>query len=182
MEEWRKGADADCMKSTIIRFRQWSLLSVLVAVSVTVAPNVGADLPATQSPAHGLRMLGFEEMSALTKIAQRIEGMMTLAHDVHTRVWAQGVRDPDGRIGLFIAFSQPFIAPTKSPEMDDRKAWVLLAVFAITKHTEGSPVSPDYIGFTDRTGLNGDRWFYKLEMSTARQVQRQLFARTITMD
>lgn len=66
--------------------------------------------------------------------------------------------------------------------MDDRKAWVLFAVFAITKHIEGSPVGFDYIGFTDQTGLNGDRWFYRLEMSTARQVRRQLFARTITMD
>lgn len=36
--------------------------------------------------------------------------------------------------------------------MDARKSWVLLAVFSAVKHTDGSPVSLDYIGFTDATG------------------------------
>lgn len=141
-----------------------------------------AAVPPREPPPPGIRMLGYDQMRAVTGITQRIEGMMALAPNVSTRVWAQGLRDPDGRVGLFIACSRPFITPTKTPGMDARKAWVLLAVFAITKHTEGSPVSLDYIGFTDQSGLGGEHWFYRLEMSAARQVQHELFARAITME
>lgn len=159
-----------------------SIICALVTLTMITSIPTVAGVPSKELAPPSIRMLDYNQMRAITEITQRIESMMALAQNVSTRVWVQGLRDPDGRVGLFIACSRPFITPSNTTGMDARKAWVLLAVFAITKHTEGSPVSLDYIGFTDQSGLIGEHWFYRLEMSTARQVQHQLFAHAITME
>lgn len=130
----------------------------------------------------GLRMLNHDEMRVIAACARRIEAMMSVSEDALTKVMLQGLRDPDGRLGIIIACSQPFVTPTNTPGMDERKQWVMLAVFAVVKHAAGSPVKVDYIGLTDSQGVSGGRWFYELDMRKARLMQQRLLTRAITME
>ena len=149
-----------------------------------------AALPTSSSPEKGSssdisrRMLGADEMIVVSTIAGRMAGMMSVIGDNHTRVLPQGVRDPDGRLGIIVVSSEPLVPPADAPWKVASKKWVMLAVMAAVKYTAGSPVPIDYIGFTDTQGMGGSsgRWFYELNLSTARLVQRQLLSHTITTE
>ena len=138
--------------------------------------------PARDPSNTGSRMLNVDEMSVITDIARKMTTMLSVVEGVHTRVLPQGMRDPDGRLGIFVVCPQPFIAPAGKPGMNAQKSWVMLAVFAAVKYTADSPVAVDYVGLADARGMTEDRWYYKLNMSAARQVQRQLFAGTISLE
>lgn len=130
----------------------------------------------------GTRMLPVDELRVVTEIGRRMESVMALSKDAQTKVWASGTRDADGRLGIYVICSKPFLTPTQSPGVDARKAWLMLAVFAGVKYTGESPVTIDYIGFADPSGMGGEHWFFRLDMSTARQVQHELFANTIDLE
>ncbi len=127
------------------------------------------------------RMLAVDEMHILTGIAGRMHTMLTVADPIRTKVWAHGLRDERGRAGIFVACSHPFVAPDESESMSLGKSWVLLAVSAAVKYTEGSPVPVDYIAFTEPAGMSGNGWYYELDLRKARQIQRELVAREMTM-
>ncbi|MEQ1752201.1 MAG: hypothetical protein ABL974_22460, partial [Prosthecobacter sp.] len=97
-------------------------------------------------------------------------------------VWSDAVSDPIGDIGIFIACSRPLQPTVNNPGLDRRKSWVLLGLLAVVKYTEDSPVDIKYIAYTDPEGLNDDRWFYKLDMSAANLVRREILTGRISME
>jgi hypothetical protein len=146
-----------------------------------------ADVPAqTSSPTSGwtktVRGVSDDEMRQLTKIVARIKSMMTVDQGVKTGVWSDAVSDPEGHIGIFMACSQPMAVAINNPGLDMRKSWVILAVLAAVKYTEDSPVIVNYIAFTDPLGLSSERWFYKLDMSAASLVRRDILSGRLSME
>lgn len=165
--------------------------SVLIyADRPTIQPTANshcADLPAQVSePPDGwtqkVRGVSDEELRQLTKIVAGIKSMMAVDQAAKTGVWWDAVSDPEGRIGIFMACSQPLAVAINNPGLDMRKSWVLLAVLAAVKYTEDSPVTVSYIAFTDPQGLSGDRWFYKLDMSDAALVRSEILNGRISME
>lgn len=154
------------------------------------SPDQKADTPLPAVPSgppldvwdRGTRMLSIDELRVVTEIGRRMESLMALSKEARTKVWASGTRDADGRLGIYFICSKPLLARTDAPGLDARRAWVMLAVFAAVKYTEESPVAIDYIGFADPSGMSGERWFFRLDMSTARQVQHEFFANTIDLE
>lgn len=50
----------------------------------------------------------------------------------------------------------------------------MLVVIAAAKYSEGSKVPLDHIAFTDSAGSEGERWYYDLDMRTARKIHRDI--------
>ncbi len=128
------------------------------------------------------QMIGVDHMRAVTGIAQRMEAMMDLVKGASTVVRPEATLDREGRAGIFIICSRPFFPPPDTSGLSSQKAWVMMAVFAAVKHTNDSPFPVDYLGFTDLSAMEDDSWYFKLEMSTAILVQRQLQANTISLE
>jgi len=122
-----------------------------------------------------------DQMRVLSAITSKIAYMMTADPAVKCKVWPDIATESIGRHGIIIACSRSLYLDSNEPGMDVRKSWVMLAVLACVKYTEGSPVTVDYIGFTDPEGLSGERWYYELKMSTAENVHHQIRRGTITM-
>ena len=60
--------------------------------------------------------------------------------------------------------------------MNDAKAWVLLAVLASAKYSGDCPVKVDYIGLADPRGMNGELWYYEVDMNAARRIHRDIYS------
>jgi hypothetical protein len=133
-------------------------------------------------PYPGNSMLGYDEMLEVVRLARKMESMILAAEAPLAGICPQGLRDPDGRLGIFIVCSRPLVTPTKSPGMDDGKAWVVLSVFAAVKYCGDCPVKVDYIGLTDPRGMSGEGWYYDLNMNAARRVQRSMCSGGLTLE
>jgi len=127
-----------------------------------------------ENNSHKTIVLNRQELHVLSVLACRTESMMTLASFTQSHVWPHGVRDHQGRIGLFIGSSEPLIHAKDPALFEAGKSWVVLGVIAAAKYAEGSAVDPDHIAFTDSEGLNGERWYYDLDMKIARRLHRQM--------
>jgi len=114
-----------------------------------------------------------QEWLTLESIAKRAESMMAVATFVSTRVWPHGVRDNKGRLGIFIGCNRPLFAEKDERIVKPNEAWVVFGLIAAVKYSEGSQVG--HIAFTDRDGIHGERWYYDLDMPTAREIHSMMF-------
>ena len=153
-------------------FVVWGICALCCANEPVKPPQSAVPPLAVEAP----KALDGDQIRVFAEMARKIEATMAL------KASPPQMRDPDGRLGIFIDCSQPFLAPPATRGMDMRKTWVLLAIFATVTSTESHPVIVDYIGFTDPEGANGKRWFYELDMSAARQIQKEIFSGAITME
>ena len=110
------------------------------------------------------------ELLTLENIAKRTESMMGVATFVSTHVWPHGVRDSKGRLGIFIGSSRPLFSEKDERIVEQKKAWIVFGLIAAVKYCEGSQVG--HIAFTDWDGINGERWYYDLDMQTACEIHR----------
>lgn len=122
------------------------------------------------------------EIRALTEISEKIASMMEVGQSAKAKVWPDIETDFEGRHGIFIACSRPLFPAVNEPGMDQRKSWVMLAVLAAVKYTDGGSVAVDYIAFTDPLGQSGERWYYLLEMKDAIFVQHRLLLGGLSME
>ena len=143
--------------------------------------NVSLNATSRSTQTHG-EVLNRSELHTLSAISQKMEFMINPAEFNHTRVWPHGVRDGRGRIGLFISCAYPFTEMTTGPELEGFKAWVIYTVIAAVKYSEGSPVPVDHLGFTEFDNSSGDKWFWDLDMASAKLVHKKLFSKGITAD
>jgi hypothetical protein len=145
--------------------------------------KVDVSLKSTSRPTlHHGKVLNRSELHTLSAISQKMEFMINPAEFNHTRVWPHGVRDERGRIGLFISCAYPFTEMTTGPELEGFKAWVIYTVIAAVKYSEGSPVRIDHLGFAEFGDSSGDKWYWDLDMATAKLVHKKLFSKGITAD
>ncbi len=122
------------------------------------------------------------EIRALTEISEKIASMMEVGQSAKAKVWPDIDTDFEGRHGIFIACSRPLYPAVNEPGMDQRKSWIMLAVLAAVKYTDGGSVAVDYIAFTDPLGQSGERWYYQLEMKDAIFVQHRLLLGGLSME
>ena len=143
--------------------------------------NISLKSTSRSTQTHG-EVLNRNELHTLSAISQKMEFMINPSEFKHTRVWPHGVRDEKGRIGLLISCANPFAKLTTGPESEGFKAWVIYAVIAAVKYSEGSPVPIDHLGFTEFGDTSGDKWYWDLDMATARLVHKNLFSERLTAE
>jgi hypothetical protein len=149
-----------------------SLSAVMIAGNETVSsanaqPSVASQIeqPVESKAAQALSRT---ELLQLEDIARRAQSMMSVATFTSTRVWPHGVRDRQGRLGIFLSsqrtlFNKPTIDMVKAKE-----AWVVFGLLAAVKYSEGSQVG--HVAFTDISGETGERWYYDISMDEARGI------------
>jgi len=130
----------------------------LSAVSQSAAPvEIKAGRPLIRS-----------ELLPLEAIARRVESMMSVATFTTTRVWPHGVRDQQGRLGIFLSSERPVFHDSKPILVRAKEAWVVFGLIAAVKYSEGSQVG--HLAFTDSNGETGERWYYDISMAEAREI------------
>ena len=70
-------------------------------------------------PYPGNSMLAYDELLVVVGLAKRIERMILAAEAPLAEMCPQGLRDPDGRLGLYIVCAQPLVEPVRRPGMND---------------------------------------------------------------
>ncbi len=154
------------------------LLAHLIALFTHAAGGAETQPPA-RHPKAGVP-LDRQELLAVKSVASRAESMLDIADAVPTRVWAHGVRDQKGRQGIFIGSLRPLFEESHPRVVEARRAWVVVGLIAAVKYAEGSGVG--HIAFTDANGLQGERFYYDIDMSDAREVHRRLVAGTLPFE
>ncbi len=157
------------MKTRILLFKHTCAVLVALVAFFGCQHALRANLHAS-SETKAAEVLNRREILLLESIAHRAESMMTLMESVPTRVWAHGVRDQRGRLGLFVGCARPLFGKKDQMTVKQYREWIVCSLIAVVKYSEGSPVG--HIGFTDVDGLNGQRWYYDLDMATAREIHR----------
>jgi len=94
--------------------------------------------------------------------------MMSVATFTTTRVWPHGVRDQQGRLGIFLSSERPVFHDSKPILVRAKEAWVVFGLIAAVKYSEGSQVG--HLAFTDSNGETGERWYYDISMAEAREI------------
>lgn len=118
------------------------------------------------------RALTRSEMLPLEAIALRVQSMMSVATFTPTRVWPHGVRDQQGRLGIFLSSERPILHDPTPAMVQAKKAWVVFGLVAAVKYSEGSQVG--HVAFTDSSGETGERWYYDISMAEAREIHEML--------
>jgi hypothetical protein len=104
----------------------------------------------------------------LEAIARRAQSMMEVASFTPTRVWPHGVRDRQGRLGIFVSSGRPILHDPTPAMVQAKEAWVVFGLIAAVKYSEGSQVG--HVAFTDSNGETGERWYYDISMAEAREI------------
>lgn len=166
------------MNSAPLLFRRScaALLVMLAFFSSQQAVHASHRTSLQSKPAEVLKR---HEMLLLESIAYRAESMMTLMESVQTRVWPHGVRDQRGRLGLFVGSSRPLFGEKDEMTIKQLREWVVCSLIAVVKYSEGRPVG--HIGFTDVEGQDGQRWYYDLDMATAREIHRLIITGVVPL-
>lgn len=136
------------------------------ASSANVTSAVSRNMPTTESKA--ARALSRAELLPLEAIARRVQSMMEVASFTPTRVWPHGVRDQQGRLGIFLSSARPLFGDPKPVIVQAKEAWVVFGLVASVKYAEGSQLG--HIAFTDSRGETGERWYYDISMAEAREI------------
>jgi hypothetical protein len=150
-----------------------TLLSALMfAGNETVSSASEQSSVASQSsqPAESkvARALSRAELLPLEAIARRVQSMMSVATFTPTRVWPHGVRDRQGRLGIFLSSGRPLFNDPTLAIVKAKEAWVVFGLVAAVKYSEGSQVG--HVAFTDSSGETGERWYYDISMAEAREI------------
>jgi hypothetical protein len=120
------------------------------------------------------RALTRSELLPLEAIAQRAQSMMSVATFTPTRVWPHGVRDRQGRLGIFLCSERPILHDPAPDMVLAKEAWVVFGLVAAVKYSEGSQVG--HVAFTDSSGETGERWYYDISMAEAREIHEMLIS------
>ena len=136
-------------------------------------------LAAPAKPA-AARVLDRVELHALENISRRAESMMEMSNVVTTRVWPHAVTDARGRQGIFISSMRPLFEEKDAHLVKVKRAWVVLGLIAAVKYAEGSQLG--HIAFTDADGLQGERYYYDLDIAPAREIQRDLLRGRLALE
>uniref|UniRef100_UPI003782FFEC hypothetical protein n=1 Tax=Prosthecobacter sp. TaxID=1965333 RepID=UPI003782FFEC len=131
---------------------------------------VSRSMPSAESKA--ARALSRAELLPLEAIARRAQSMMEVASFTPTRVWPHGVRDQQGRIGLFLSSQRPLFGDPTPEIVQAKEAWVVFGLVAAVKYSEGSQIR--HIAFTDSQGETSERWYYDISMVEAREIHEML--------
>ena len=123
-------------------------------------------------PNKAARALSRSELLPLESIARRAQSMMSIATFTATKVWPHGVRDQQGRLGIFLSSGRPLFNDSTPAVVNAKEIWAVLALLAAVKYSEGSEVG--HIAFTDCNGETGERWYYDICMDDARRIQLML--------
>lgn len=144
------------------------MLSLLMAIgNEAVSPASGVKSAASAENKAG-QALSRAEMLPLQAIARRTQSMMEVASYTPTRVWPHGVRDQQGRLGLFLSSTRPLFSDPTPENVQAKQAWVVFGLVAAVKYSEGSQIR--HIAFTDSRGETGERWYYDISMAEAREI------------
>lgn len=119
-------------------------------------------------------VLSLSEWQPLETISKRVASMMSVISTVPTRVWPHGVRDHQGRQGIFLSSQRPLFHDSEPAVVKAKQAWVVYGLIASVKYSEGSQVG--HIAFTDLNGETGERWYYDLCMAKAREIHRLMLS------
>lgn len=157
------------MKTIPLLFTQVCAMALALITLFGGQPLLRANNHSSLEP-KAAKVLDRREILTLESIAYRAESMMTLLESVPTSVWAHGVHDQRGRMGLFVGSARPLFGVKDEMTTQQRHEWLVCSLIAVVKYSEGSPVG--HIGFTDVDGLNDQRWYYDLDMATAREIHR----------
>lgn len=150
-----------------------TVLSALMIVgNQTVSSANAQSSVASQTAQHveskAARALSRAELLPIEAIARRAQSMMEVASFTPTRVWPHGVRDQQGRIGLFLSSERPIFGDPTPGITQAKEAWVVFGLVAAVKYSEGSQVG--HVAFTDSNGETGERWYYDISMAEAREI------------
>ena len=94
--------------------------------------------------------------------------MMEVASFTPTRVWPHGVRDQQGRLGIFLSSARPLFGDPTPVIVQAKEAWVVFGLVAAVKYAEGSQLG--HIAFTDSNGESSQGWYYDISMAEAREI------------
>jgi hypothetical protein len=152
------------------------LTAVMIASNETVSSANAQPSAASQSArpieSKAARALSRAELLPLEAIAQRTQSMMSVATFTPTRVWPHGVRDQQGRLGIFLSSERPILHDPTPAMVQAKEAWVVFGLIAAVKYSEGSQVG--HVAFTDSSGETAERWYYDISMAEAREIHELL--------
>jgi hypothetical protein len=151
-----------------------ALSVVMIAGKEAVIPS--SALPSSQTVLSGDskagRALSRAELLPLEAVAGRVQSMMSEVAFTSTRVWPHGVRDQQGRIGIFLSSERPLFNDPTPAIAQAKEDWVVIGLVAAVKYSEGSQIR--HIAFTDSRGETGERWYYDLSMAEAREIHEMM--------
>lgn len=150
------------------------------ACMLPVLVLVGMESLAEPAQPAAPRVLDRVELHALENIARHAESMMEVSNVVPTRVWPHAVTDARGRQGIFISSMRPLFEEKDERIVLAKRAWVVLGLIAAVKYAEGSQLG--HIAFTDADGLQGERYYYDLDIAPAREIQRDLLRGRLALE
>ncbi len=154
------------------------LSTVIIAGNKTVssanAQSSAASQRAQPVESKAARALSRAEMLPLEAIARRVQSMMSVATFTPTRVWPHGVRDQQGRLGIFLSSERPLFNDPTPAMVQAKEAWVVFGLIAAVKYSEGSQVG--HVAFTESRGETGERWYYDISMAEAREIHEMLIS------
>ena len=134
-----------------------ALSVVMIAGKEAVIPS--SALPSSQAVLSGDskagRTLSRAELLPLEAVAGRVQSMMSEVAFTSTRVWPHGVRDQQGRIGIFLSSERPLFNDPTPAIAQAKEDWVVIGLVAAVKYSEGSQIR--HIAFTDSRGETGER-------------------------
>jgi hypothetical protein len=156
-----------------------TLLSAVMIAGNETTSSANAQSSATSPSAQPVkskaeRALTRSELLPLEAIARRVQSMMSVATFTPTRVWPHGVRDYQGRLGIFLSSERPILHDAAPETVLAKEAWVVFGLVAAVKYSEGSQVG--HVAFTDSRGETGERWYYDISMSEAREIHEMLIS------
>jgi len=141
-------------------------------VSSAKMPSSNSSQRAPSAESNAARALSRAELLPLEAIAKRVQSMMSVASFTPTRVWPHGVRDQQGRLGIFLSSERPLFTDPTPTIVKAKEAWVVFGLVAAVKYSEGSQIR--HIAFTDSQGETSERWYYDISMVEAREIHEML--------
>jgi hypothetical protein len=141
-------------------------------VSSEKMPSSNSSQSAPSAESNAARALSRAEFLPLEAIAKRVQSMMSVASFTPTRVWPHGVRDQQGRLGIFLSSERPLFTDPAPTIVKAKEAWVVFGLVAAVKYSEGSQIR--HIAFTDSQGETSERWYYDISMVEAREIHEML--------
>lgn len=143
-----------------------------VAACSEKTPSLNTSQSANPDQGTAARVLTRAELLPLEAIAGRVQSMMSVASFTPTRVWPHGVRDHQGRLGLFLSSQRRLFNEGTPAVIRAREAWVVFGLVAAVKYSEGSQIR--HIAFTDTCDETRERWYYDISMVEAREIHEML--------
>lgn len=156
-------------------------LSILISYESLLSGGSGA-LDAHVEKPRFETLLTRHEWHQLGDAAWQISMLIQNAQPVATQVWPHAARDSAGRAGLIIKAERPLMMTLNVEDIRLRAAWTLAAVLAAGRFVELEGLPVDHLALTDADGAHHQKWYYDVDVQTARHVFVGLRDRKISMD